>query len=313
MALNYAAAIVLVQSLISVAIQFPVMLICAQFGIDILNDSLFLTLFTGSLSPLATGVPALVYLFIRKLRWNDVLRFEKVGFFHSLLWVFTGLGICLAANYPSQIVQAALEGIGARNPNEILSQGDGWLNLLVEFIGVAVLVPLVEEFAFRGVIFSTLEKFGTGFAIAGSAVIFGIAHLNLSSVIFASIAGLGMAIVYAKTRNIWITVAIHALNNGISVIGSYGKLFGFSLLQQNLFQSLLMIIPVVLGTASFVALLIIGHRKKQAAQKEVRPVSPAPPAFSPLGGGATAVCLISAPLIWGLVVLMAAETLMLFL
>lgn len=316
MALNQTAAIVLVQTLLGLLLQLVVLAICwgASLSLDLLTDSFAMVLLTTALSPLATGLPALGWLLISKPDWNQVLRFERVGFFSSLLWVFAGLGLSLAGNYPAMLVDALLNRLGAKEPFQTLGQGDSWVNLAVEFFGVAILVPLVEEFAFRGAIFSTLEKYGGGFAIVGSALIFGMAHLNPSSVVFASIAGLGMALVYAKTRNLWLTVAIHALNNGIAVVGSYSGLLGLSDGGKSLFEALLMIIPVALGTVSFMILLVIGHRKKQAAQRQPQPQPQlSPPALAPMRGGETAVCLLSAPLLWGLFVLCLAQALILFL
>ena len=73
-----------------------------------------------------------------------------------------------------------------------------------------------------------------------------------------------------------------------------------------------MIIPVALGTVSFMILLVIGHRKKQAAQRQPQPQL-SPPALAPMRGGEAAVCLLSAPLLWGLFVLCLAQALILFL
>lgn len=312
LAVNQTAAIVLVQSLLSVLISF-VMLAVYWAMPHLVNDDLATSLYVSALSPLATALPAVGYLLICKSDWNMSLRFEKVGFFPAILWVFAGLGLSLTANYPAQVVDALLKGMGAHEPAQVLGQGDGWVNFAVELFGVAILVPIVEEFAFRGVIFSALQKHGTGFAVVGSALIFGMAHLQLSSVVFAFIAGLGMALVYAKTRNLWLTAVIHALNNGISIIESYTHLLGLNQAQSELLATLLMIVPVALGTVSFIILLIIGHRKKQARQEAQPPVSAAPTVLSPLNGGETAVCLLTSPLLWGLFVLSLAQTLMMFL
>lgn len=324
-ALNKTSAIVLAQSVLALALQIPLMALCMSMGVNIMGDNLLLTLFTAALSPLATGLPALIYLLASRPDWNQVLRFQKVGFFSAIPWVLAGLALSLAGNYPAFFVETLLEYLGAAPSPEVLGQGDSWLNFGLEFLGVAVLVPLVEEFAFRGVIFSTLEKHGTGFAIVGSSLIFGLAHMDPSSVVFASIAGLGMALVYAKTRNLWVSVAIHALNNGIATFESYRGLLHLSEWGDTLLVALLSIVPVVLGMASFIFLMVRGHRRKTARQElpALPPISGQPGWFvqapaqtatpSRLSAGSAAVCLLTAPVLWGLVLVAALECVSRFL
>lgn len=322
-ALNRTSAIVLAQTVLALALQIPLMTLCMSMGVNILGDNLLLTLFTAALSPLATGLPALIYLLASRSDWNQVLRFQKVGFFSAIPWVLAGLALSLAGNYPAFFVESLLEYLGAAPHSQVLGQGDSWLNFGLELLGVAVLVPLVEEFAFRGVIFSALEKHGTAFAIVGSSLIFGLAHMDPSSVVFASIAGLGMALVYAKTRNLWVSVAIHALNNGIATFESYRGLLNLSEWGDTLLVALLSLIPVVLGMASFIFLLVRGHRRKTAPQElpALPPVSGQPgwsvqaPAAAPsrLSAGSVSVCLLTTPVLWGLVLVAALECVSRFL
>lgn len=320
-ALNKASAIVLAQTVLAIALQLPLMAFCLSMGVNILGDNLLLTLYTAAFSPIATGLPALIYLLASKTDWNQALRFQKLGFFPAIPWVLAGLGLSLAGNYPASLVEALLEYLGASPPTDLLGQGTSWLNFGLEFLGVAVLVPLVEEFAFRGVIFSALEKHGTGFAIVGSSAIFGLAHMSPSSVVFAATAGLGMALVYAKTRNLWATVAIHALNNGIATFESYMGLLHLGRHNEEILQILLSVVPILLGALSFILLLVRGRRKKTARQEQLALPAPQPLPFpqgspqqaSGLKAGSALLCLLTAPVLWGLVLLTAIETLSQFL
>lgn len=322
--LNKASAIVLAQSVLGIALQLPFLAFSFSVSFDFIQDDLFLTLFTAALSPIATGLPAFIYLIVSKTNWNQALQFQKVGFFRAIPWVLAGWALCLAGNYPASMVETLLEHLGAKPPANILGQGSSWLNFGLEFLGVAVLVPLVEEFAFRGVIFSALEKHGTGFAIVGSALIFGLAHMLLNSVVFAAIAGLGMALVYAKTRNLWVTVAIHALNNGLATFESYIGLLHLGELKEMLLQILLSIVPMVLGTIAFIILLVRGHRRKLTQQPQLAlpaPLThPAAPAQSiqreepsSLKAGSAVLCFLTAPVLWGLFLVAIVDTLTMFL
>ena len=75
---------------------------------------------------------------------------------------------------------------------------------------------LVEEFLYRGVILRALMRFGTGFAILTSSLLFALMHGNLSQIIFAFPLGLLFAILVVRTGNLWITIVVHFLNNFLS-------------------------------------------------------------------------------------------------
>ncbi len=311
--MNRMSLLILASCGLSTLLQMAIMQICLALDIwTVLEDDLSLSILAIMLSPLCTAGPFLVYMLASKGDWNQALRFEKAGFLTSLLYVFAGLGLCIAGNYPAFLLEDLLESAGASPLNSSLGSGDSWLNLVIELLGVAVLVPLIEEFAFRGVLFSSLQRFGAGFALAGSSILFGMAHLSLSSVIFASIAGLGMGVAYAKTKNLWVSIAIHAANNGIATLGGYGELL-VGANQAELFQELLSIVPLGLGLAAFLLLLIMGHRRKrrQTALPGSTP-APEPAAAStslpPLRRGESAVCIFTAPAFWGLVFLVLLET-----
>ena len=70
---------------------------------------------------------------------------------------------------------------------------DGILGFMLTFIAIAVVPPLVEEFACRGLILGSLQKFGNGFAIVCSAILFGLMHGNFRQIPFAFLIGIGLA------------------------------------------------------------------------------------------------------------------------
>lgn len=86
-------------------------------------------------------------------------------------------------------------------------------------LAVVVLAPLAEEALFRGLLFGGLaSRWGVWPAALLSAAIFGAAHLNLSLWLPLSVAGLLLALVYARTRSLWSSTAAHATLNGLSVL-----------------------------------------------------------------------------------------------
>lgn len=84
------------------------------------------------------------------------------------------------------------------------------------FLAIAVLAPLIEEFAFRGRMQHTLEHaFGFVPAIMASAMVFSVLHGRVDAfhhLAFAVFAGW----VVWRTGSIWCSVYMHALNNAVA-------------------------------------------------------------------------------------------------
>lgn len=312
--LNIGATLVALMSGLSLLIPGLVVYACLGAGLDLTAPSqgLSLVVLTAAMSPLCTAAPCLGYLLTGHKDWNQYLRFERTGPFLGLLLALGGLSLCLLANFPAAGIEYLLKSLGASDDaSSLVGQGQSWTQLAVELFGVAVLVPLVEEFAFRGVIFSALRRFGTTFAVVGSGVIFGLAHTSPYSVLFAILAGIAMAWVYAVSGNLWVTAAIHMLNNAISVLGSYGEML-VGKEQNDFFQNTLMIVPLILGALSVVLLLTV---KRGKLKELIRTRYQGEPVVGgmPLRAGETVQCLLKAAVVWGLFGIVLLYTLTLFL
>lgn len=303
--MNRMCLVVLLQTLAAIVFEIPLVGIMTVLGINVYANDMAFQWLTAVMVPLSTALPFFIYLKIGKRDVSEYLRFEKVGFVTALLCVLAGLGVCLLGNFPSIVVQNFFSNFGYE-PASSLSGGDsGWAMFVLEFLTVAVLVPVMEEFAFRGVLLSSLKKYGTGFAIVASALVFSFVHLDFSNVVFAFIAGLVFGFLYAKTGNLWVTIFIHALNNGIAVIGTYGDfLFGEKLAE--VIGSLLMLVPIVIGIAALVLLVIFKR------EKLFRRGADQPAAVRPLSAGESASSIVRAPLFWVVAAIMMAYTTTLF-
>lgn len=300
--------LIAVQLFLSLALQIIVLSVFLAMGYDLYNDKMGLVWLTTAFSPLTTASPFFVYMLFGKKDWNAYMRFEKCGFFTGLLCVLVGAAVCMLANIPSNYLGDLLERIGARSTPNLLGGTQSWEYFLVEFIGVAVVVPVMEEFTFRGVLLSSLRRYGTGFAVIASGLLFGLAHLNITSVVFASIAGIAMGFIYVKTENLWVTVFVHALNNGLAVIDSNVDLLAES--QAEYFAEVVNL--GILGVGAVALLLLLIFRRKKIFTR--RPPDPSqPPVFPPLRAGEALGCLVKSPGFWCLVLLVLVNTGTMFL
>ena len=303
--MNRMCLLLLAQFALSLFWQFPLQMLLALVGVDIFQNSLGYQWLSGVLVPLATALPFVAYLAFRKDDPADYLKFEKVGFSGGLLCVLGGLAVTLLGNYPATFVSNFFGSFGYESASSYVGGGESLQVVLLDIAITAVLVPFMEEFAFRGVVLSALRKYGIGFSIVASALIFGMAHMDFSTVVFAFVAGLVFGFLYAKTNNLWLPVIIHSLNNLIAVLGSHGEfLFGDMAYFVN---NLLMLVPLGVGLVALVLLLVF---------KRGMFIGPRSPRYDgpsqPLGAGESAASIVRAPMFWVVVGLMALYTLSLF-
>lgn len=159
------------------------------------------------------------------------------------------LGFSGIANIWFIIAESISESISLIS-DSLQSFEDTWSSVNSEsyfwvLMSVVVLGPIVEELLFRGLVFHYLEKFKAGwFPIVFSGIFFGIWHQEPVQVVYTAIMGIALGIVYAKTRSMKVTIAMHILNNFLSTLP---PAIDTPLTQDILFYaSLMMIIPAVL-------------------------------------------------------------------
>lgn len=111
-------------------------------------------------------------------------------------------------------------------PNYLNDTFESIVNTPGGYLALAIIVPVAEEFVFRGAILRVLLKtFGAQhslknawMAIALSALLFSLAHLNPAQMPHAFIVGLLLGWFYWRTGSILPGVVYHVFNNTVSYI-----------------------------------------------------------------------------------------------
>jgi len=100
----------------------------------------------------------------------------------------------------------------------MLTGSTSFLEHITYIVAVSVVPAVTEELVYRGCVMGRLRKYGDGFALITSALLFGMMHGNFLQAPFAFIVGLvaGWAVIY--TNSIFPAMIIHGLNNFMSVI-----------------------------------------------------------------------------------------------
>ena len=129
------------------------------------------------------------------------------------------------------VVGAATLGIAVNNiiamtPLVQMSEGFQEANesffagtVVFELLGSCLVIPIAEELLFRGVVYKRLKLyFGVTPALIGSALIFGIMHVNLVQFLYAAVIGLFLAFVLEKTGKLSMAVLGHIAANLAAVL-----------------------------------------------------------------------------------------------
>lgn len=91
--------------------------------------------------------------------------------------------------------------------------------LAVEFLGSAIITPILEEMLHRGVVYKRLRQMMQMWqAVVLSALIFAVLHFNIVQFIYAFLLGIVFALLVERTGHIYPAVLGHMIANGIAVI-----------------------------------------------------------------------------------------------
>ena len=162
--------------------------------------------------------------------------------------IMIGVGFCAFANISVAIAGSIFEGFGFDYSVNRGEDPKGLIGFLLSFIATAIIPALVEEFACRGLILGSLKKYGDGFAIIVSSIIFGLIHGNFEQIPFAFLVGLVLGFITVKSGSIWIACLIHSINNAVSVLVDY-LLVGVSGNIQILIYNIYLMLALLLGVA----------------------------------------------------------------
>jgi membrane protease YdiL (CAAX protease family) len=155
----------------------------------------------------------------------EYLGAARTSWWQWLIWLLLTLVLGASLNLLSPLL-----GISEMHDSMVTMTRTTQYPILL-ILGIAVGAPLVEEFIFRGVAYrgwreSPLGMWGT---IIFTTVLWGLLHMQYFNepwiLGFLFLFGILLALAREKTGNIWVPVAMHALNNSLAV---------FYMLQANL-------------------------------------------------------------------------------
>jgi len=156
-------------------------------------------------------------------RWRATSRVRPVPR-RAWPWIALLAPVMSTAALSMWMVLSALGIVGERTlPDPILEYGERPGGAVVLVLLIAGLVPMLEEFAFRGWLQRPLERrHGPPAAIVGTALAFAVAHLEPRGLPIYAAGGVALGYAAWATRSIWSSVALHvAWNAGVLVFGGF--------------------------------------------------------------------------------------------
>lgn len=191
--------------------------IVAQFSYGVLADGL---------------IVAGVMLLMRWLHWSwatiGLTRPKLRHIIYGLLAVVPYYLLYIAAVF---IVSSLVPGLNLNQSQDIgFSSVHGLIPLLLTFISLVVIPPLAEEIAVRGFLYTGLRKWLPKIASALIvSILFGAAHLpeggNAGPLWIGAIDTFTLSLVLVflreKTGNLWASITLHALKNGIAFVSLF--------------------------------------------------------------------------------------------
>ena len=164
------------------------------------------------------GVPLAIGLCFRRRAGVTPIVNQKIPATHAVALLSMGLGACVFANFATSLIAEWASSFGLE-PTSVPSTQNGTLPvLLLSLLSMAVLPAILEEWLFRGVILQLLRPAGDLTALLLSSVLFGVTHGTIEQIPFATVVGLACGYFVLKTGNLYLAMALHFLNNAMSVV-----------------------------------------------------------------------------------------------
>lgn len=220
--------LVIAANIITFIILGQVMAIGTLLAPETDPDSIFSTLMGTTLLLFIQWVATLgvtvLFLTIKGYRLSaGVLGFRKTRLGRAILWFLLVMFLFFFVN--ETLYAWIIEMLDpSLLPEQDISQeyGRDIVGYLAAVTQVALLVPVLEELFFRGIIHQGLEKrFGFIRGALLSSAIFALAHVDPAVYFPIFVLGFGFALLLHKTRSLWPSIAGHFLVNIIAVSGQF--------------------------------------------------------------------------------------------
>lgn len=180
---------------------------------EIVNDKLFFFGLYFIIILFGTLLPFFMMRRYMKTPFKKFNRSASISFIEIFVQTIVFFTTCLILTYLSNIVFSYI-GLGDKLISGIgFSYDEAYLNNWLYVFMLVLVTPIIEEYAFRGVLMNSLAKYGKLFGLIGSSIFFALAHVNFAEMIPAFAMGYLLGGTTLRYRSIRPTIIIHILFN----------------------------------------------------------------------------------------------------
>lgn len=132
-----------------------------------------------------------------------------------LYMISLAFSICIIGNVAVDYIPRASENIVTTEVYRLAQEYNIYLSLFV----VSVLIPIIEELIFRGFFYDAVKLLTNDvIAIIFTSIAFAIAHVDFRQMLYALFAGVFLAFIRYKYKNLIYTILLHLLMNLITLV-----------------------------------------------------------------------------------------------
>lgn len=215
---------------------------------------------------LSYAAPFLFYALLVRIPLRVALPMRRTPACVMAPAIFVALGASVLGAFTSGVINALLHAVRVIpiQPAVLVpapgSTGTArLLAFLLTVFTLCVLPALLEEFIYRGVLMQSLRRFGDGFALIASAILFSLMHQNLAQFPSALFVGLVMGYFVLHTGSIWTGVLLHFCNNLLALF----QLFVLPLVSPQTERLLTYIISLGCLTLALVSVLLLARGRSE--------------------------------------------------
>ncbi len=163
--------------------------------------------------------------------------------------VFLGL-----ANFGNLLGGLLCRVFGIEQPGALLAAGG--MELFVQFLSLCLVPAVTEELFFRGALQGLLRPSGSAAAIFGTALLFGLLHLDLAQGLTAFICAVFLGWLAERSGSILPGMLLHFVNNTLAFLTLYLRLYAPAAAAMAIELFILLFFPVF-------AAWLIRHARRQ--------------------------------------------------
>lgn len=172
-----------------------------------------------AISMVGIGLP-LFYLLSRRLpepRKDELVKLKPLQFISFFL---ISVAVMYITNFLSvflSVMIAYLKGGDYLDLNPLMDiMTDS--NMILRILYASLVAPVVEEIIFRKLLLNKLRRYGDVPAILISAIAFGLFHMNIAQMFYATALGIIFGYLAIRTNSIRYNILLHILINSMGVV-----------------------------------------------------------------------------------------------